>query len=406
MNAPARARAAFERAFARPPEVIGSAPGRVNLIGEHIDYCGGPVLPIAIDARCAACVGPPGEPGFLRVLAADSGEMLRVPADLSPESLALAAPAWRPYVLGTLAELHAEVRGIAPEGPDANHACDIAFAGDVPLGAGLSSSAALEVSVATACAACRRLSIEPVRLALLCQRAEHRYAGVPCGIMDQAASVFGRAGHAMRIACDRVQMGDASAISYVPAPDPASCALLVVNTGVRHALADGAYADRRAACETAARALGVRVLCDAPSGPQTDAAILAMPDTIRRAARHVLSERDRVDGFIRALAARDWPALGAIMLASHASLRDDYRVSCDELDAVVDAAREHPGVYGARLTGAGFGGSAVVLARRDAADNARAHIASRFAARFGRACTVTEVRASDGARASAPPNAG
>lgn len=390
-DATARARAGFATAFGTPPAHVGVAPGRVNLIGEHIDYCGGPVLPIAIDRCCAAAVGRAGNEATIRVVLADTGERMHLPVSLdAPDH----EPPWGPYVRGVLAC----VREAAPEAWDEAWtragAFDLAIAGDVPLGAGLSSSASLEVSVAMAALAWCGLRLDPLRVALLCQRAERAFAGVPCGIMDQGASVFGRAGHALLLDCAALERGDASGVQYVPAPDAAACALLVVNTGVRHALADGVYARRREACARAAAALGVARLCHAPDGV-TPAGV---DDWARRAARHVLSERARVRDAAGALRARDWSALGMAMRASHESLRSDYAVSCAELDVVVDAACVHPAVWGARLTGAGFGGSAIVLARRDGAADAANAVAGAFAARFGRACEIIEVRASDGAR--------
>ncbi len=390
-DATARARVGFVAAFGTPPAHIGVAPGRVNLIGEHIDYCGGPVLPIAIDRCCAAAVGGAGIERIIRIVLADTGERMHLPASLdAPDH----EPPWGPYVRGVLAC----VRDAAPEAWGRAWtragAFDLAIAGDVPLGAGLSSSASLEVSVAMAALAWCGVRAEPLRVALLCQRAERAFAGVPCGIMDQAASVFGRAGHALLLDCAALERGDASGVQYVPAPDAAACALLVVNTGVRHALADGEYAQRREACARAAAALGVARLCDAPDG----ATPAGVDDWARRAARHVLSERARVRNAAGALRAGDWSALGKAMRASHESLRSDYAVSCAELDAVVEAACAHPATWGARLTGAGFGGSAIVLARRDGAADVARGVMHAYAARFGRACEVIEVRASDGAR--------
>jgi galactokinase len=394
----ARARAGFAAAFGTPPAHVGVAPGRVNLIGEHIDYCGGPVLPIAIDRCCAAAVGGRGAGrgagpahATVRVVQVDTGEEMHLPASLdAPDH----EPPWGPYVRGVLACVREAASAGWGEAWRTRGAFDLAIAGDVPLGAGLSSSASLEVSVAMAALAWCGVRLEPLRVALLCQRAEREFAGVPCGIMDQSASVFGRGGQAMLLDCAALERGDASGVEFVPAPDAAACALLVVNTGVRHALADGAYAQRREACARAAAALGVARLCDAPDG----ATPADVDDWAPRAARHVLSERARVRDAVGALRARDWPALGVAMRASHESLRNDYAVSCAELDAVVEAACAHPATWGARLTGAGFGGSAIVLARREGAADVAKAVTDAFAARFGRACEIIEVRASDGAR--------
>jgi galactokinase len=229
-------------------------------------------------------------------------------------------------------------------------AFDLALATSVPIGAGLSSSASLEVAVATLIENMTGAAIGPIDKARLCQRAEHEWAGVPCGIMDQLVSVLGREGHALLIDCRTLD------VTHVPMP--ADAAVVVADTGVRHELAAGEYAKRRAACSSAAAKLGIASLREATSGMADDP---CLEDEERRCVRHVTTENERVLRAVEAMRAGDLPVLGRLMNDSHESLRRDYRVSCAELDALVGAARSVEGVLGARMTGGGFGGCAVVL---------------------------------------------
>ena len=308
------------------------APGRVNLIGDHTDYTGGLVLPLAIDRYTTLEVTP-------QVSAID----LASDADTSPVHLALpvtdpesVSPPWGRYVAGVAAELGTSCQG---------------FRGTVsttlPIGSGLSSSAALEVAVALACGAPR----EPLALAQLCQRAEQRATGVPCGIMDQLTSVAGVAGHALRIDCHSLE------IAPVAIPDSAR---IIVKFIAHRRLASSAYGQRVSECATAERLIG-----PLRSASLRDVDSIA-DDVIRRRARHVVSENDRVRQACDALSAGDLAEVGKLMVASHASLRDDYEVSTSDMDGAVEAALALPGVFGARLTGGGFGGCIVVLADADA----------------------------------------
>ena len=289
------------------------APGRVNLIGDHTDYNEGFVLPLALDLETVVRARP-----------RDDAEI-----ELQSET-----DGWRPYaaaVAGVLAE-----RGRAAVGIEGT------IASSVPVGAGLSSSAALEVSLALALCDAAGFELPPRELALACQEAELVATGVPCGIMDQLTSLCGVAGHALLIDCRSLEV---RAI-----PIPAGLAVLVVHSGVERHLVDSAYAERRAACEAVAARLGVRALRDATPEQVAD----------DPRARHVVAENERVLAAAAALAARDTGALGPLLSASHASLRDDFEVSTPELDALT-AALEEAGALGARLTGAGFGGCAVAL---------------------------------------------
>jgi galactokinase len=304
------------------------APGRVNLIGDHTDYTGGLVLPMAVDRETVV----EGEPGgdVVRLVAGDEQGAAEVPLDVSDP--AAVEPTWARYVAGVVSVLR------PAEG----------FAGRVsttlPLGAGLSSSAALEVAVALA------LGFEgpPVKLARLCQAAEHAGSGVPSGIMDQLSSAAGVEGHALMIDC--------ATLDVRPVPLPEGVEVVVVHSGVRRGLAGTAYAERRAECEAAEREVG-----PLRSASLDDVSGIGDP-VVRRRARHVVTENQRVRDFASALGAGRLDDLGSLMAASHASLRDDFEVSVAALDDLVARLVATPGVLGARLTGAGFGGCVVALA--------------------------------------------
>ncbi|MFN0133531.1 MAG: galactokinase [Phycisphaerales bacterium] len=389
-NAERRAREAFIAAFGRGAEWMALAPGRVNLIGEHIDYCGGHVLPIAIDRRCVVAASATIE-RRLRVVATDIGERIEVPLGGEfqaqrglvslVESGRVRMGSWASYVLGVAAG----VRGWDNLGRDLPGA-EVAIASDVPIGGGLSSSAALEVATAMALARAWDVDLSAMDVCRIGREAERNFAGVPCGIMDQWASVLGRDGHAVLIDCA------SEAWELVPMFARELAGIIVVDTGVRHALASGEYAKRRAACERAANRLGVRWLCAASIWDRSD-----LPDDEARAARHATSENRRTLAAVPALRGGDVRTLGSLMNESHKSLRNDYRVSCVELDLVVDAAACVPGVHGARMTGGGFGGCAIVMLVPGSAEDARRVIGAAFRARFGRECGFMAVRASDGA---------
>ncbi|MDX2149048.1 MAG: galactokinase [Planctomycetota bacterium] len=382
------AREAFCDRFGREPLHVVHAPGRVNLIGEHTDYNAGFVLPVAIDLACAAAIGPAaldvsrvwsreaaaadGAPGeglasfdLCRPLLPQSAD---APGTSEQEANAARVPrgVWWAYVAGVLAQLGATLSRCTN--------VDLALVSEVPLGGGLSSSAALEVATARAAEALWGLSLSDRERAQLCQRCDHEFVGVPCGIMDQYASSAGRSGHAMLIDCR------SNELTHVPMPPRELARVLIFNTGVRHSNASGEYARRRATCEGAAALLGVTSLRDATL-PMLDRAGRGLSRDVftlehERRARHVISENERVLEAVRLLReiassehqSSDQHAnrtlatrLGALMNASHDSLRDLYEVSSPELDAIVEAARASPGVFGARMTGGGFGGCAIVL---------------------------------------------
>ncbi len=328
-----RAAQAYEQRFGEGPELVASAPGRVNLIGEYTDFNGGFVLPCAIERRVVAAVGSaPNGRGAL--FSADFDEEL--PLDGEQEG------SWADYPRGVAREF---MKGGAETPP-----FRAAFAGNVPLGSGLSSSAAIEAATALALDALLGLGTSMKDLALLCQRAENDFVGVPSGIMDQYASLLCGSGAALLIDC-RTLEGEPVPLDL----EAAGLALLICDTRVERGLADTGYEDRRKSCESAARRLGVEELRDADAG---DLDCLSGEELKR--ARHVVYENARVLEAARALQRDDFARFGHLMYGSHLSLRDDFEVSTLELDAFVDAARES-GSLGARLTGAGFGGCAVAL---------------------------------------------
>jgi galactokinase len=339
------ARNAYQRHFGRPPRWIASAPGRVNLIGEFTDYNGGFVLPMAIEARTAIAAAP-NESSRIVLHSQSAGETTTI--DLSRPLMREIRGRWTNYVRGVVAGFLQA--GIKPQGFDA------LIRSDVPLGSGLSSSAALETSAATLLEAVTGVTLDPLRKVLLCQSAEHSYACVPCGIMDPYISSLGRAGYAMLLDCRSNEP------TWLALDDP-GVAVLVINTNVKHQLAESEYALRRKACEEAARVLDVSSLREASmellvrrSGE--------MAENAMRCARHVIGEIARTERAAACISLRDWSEFGRLLDASHDSLREDFQVSCEELDAVVAAARDigRPGgVYGARLTGGGFGGCVIAL---------------------------------------------
>ena len=381
MIEPERVRAELHRLWGGAARVF-AAPGRVNLIGEHTDYNDGFVLPMALErATVAAAALRPDH--LLRARSAEHGDEGEIDLDAPP---AARRGSWLDYVEGTARVLE-ERFGRLP-------GADLLIAGDVPEGAGLSSSAALEMSIATALAALAGLPVDPRALAQAGQAAEHRFVGTRCGIMDQLASVLGRAGHALFIDCRSLET------RALPVPSDRA-AVLVFDSGVRHEHSSGEYNVRRAQCEQAverlaARRPGLRALRDVgPDDLPRHASDL--PEPLLRRARHVITEIARTQQAAVALSAGDLARFGALMYASHASLRDDYEVSVAELDALVEDASAAPGVLGARMTGGGFGGCAIALVERPRVQDAGAAIAAAFAKRFAREPAWFVTSAAEGA---------
>ena len=376
----------FARRFGRAPTHGARAPGRVNLIGEHTDYNDGLVLPCAID-RATVVLAAPRADARVRVAS----------ADLDAEALfPLAEPDragdWADYVRAVVAAL-AETghRGCG---------ADLAIASDVPLGAGLSSSAALGVATTYALAGASGVALKPRVAAELAHRAENHFVGIGCGILDQFASALGARDRALRIDCRT------RAVAEIALPPVATW--LVADSGAQRELARGGYRERVAEC-AAALAVAKRARIAGPGASALrdleedalPALARALPEPLLRRARHVITENARVDAFAGALAAHDLAAAGALMRASHASLRDDYAVSTRELDALCAFGDATPGCHGSRLTGAGFGGCTLHLVATEATPVVARALEASFAAAFGRAPRVWAVRASEGARAFA-----
>jgi len=359
------------------------APGRINLIGEHVDYLGGCVMPIAIDRHITLLAAPTdSRRGEVQAAGFESGDPVAFDLDDLPGRSG-GDRVWLNYVLGVIQGYrHA---GVAVPGFRAS------LSTDLPTGAGLSSSAALETAVALMVESLTGVSQDVVDRALICQRAEHEWAGVPCGIMDQLAVGAGRAGMALHLDCRDL------AFDYCPLPR--DVAVVTADTGVKHALGDGEYRERRESCEAALERLGTNSLRETTMD-EVEAAEERLGPVLYRRARHAVSEMARVERFAEALRGGEVDALGSLMLESHRSMRDDYEISCAELDCLVDAAcafGPERGLIGSRMTGGGFGGSTVSLVQADAAEILREHLENSYREMFGRApdCFITS--AVDGA---------
>jgi galactokinase len=344
--------------------VAADAPGRVNLIGEHTDYNGGFVLPTVIPQRTVVELSPRSDQ-LVRVWSANVGET----GEAAEFTLGHETPArtWLDYVQGVTVALRQ--RGYQLRG------ADVRIASTVPIGSGLSSSAALEVSVARALRAAFELRLDDVELAMAGKWAENEFVGAPTGIMDQMVASLGQPGAALFL--------DTRTLTFERVPLPPSVDLVVIDSGVRHRLVTGEYATRRSQCEEACRRLGVAELrdvtvADLPRVEQLD-------EPFRRRARHVVTEDARVLQAVAALRANDPGQVGELFYASHASMRDDYEVSVPQVDALVEIASSEHDVYGARLTGGGFGGSVVILAKRGSGRR----VADRIADRYRRECAET-----------------
>ena len=376
-----RAAASFAQRFGRAPRFAAAAPGRVNLIGEHTDYSDGFVLPMAIQ-RQTVIVADRADGNRATVISREMDEQAAFTVD---PALAAGDPPWANYVKGVVAG--GLGKGLDPGGFDA------VIDSTVPVGGGLSSSAALEVAAATLIEALTDTTLAPTDKAQLCQRAEHEFAGMPCGIMDQSIAVMGQADGAMLLDCRLL------AVRHVPLADP-QVAVLIVNSNVRHELTGSEYADRRRQCEQAAAALDVKALRDATLPMLTASEKRLDPVTYRR-AQHVITENRRVLDAADALVAGDWRALGQLMYASHFSLRDDFQVSCPELDLLVDLAAalgESRGVFGSRMTGGGFGGCTVSIVATNAIASVVQHISRDYVRQTGIEPTAFATRPAAGAR--------
>lgn len=391
----ARLTTRFTEIFGRPPTFLARAPGRVNLIGEHTDYSDGFVLPMAIN-RDLVIVGAPRNDRAVRLHSANFDDATAFTLDHIEK---MEAHAWSNYARGVAHVLQQAGFGLC--------GFDGLMHGDVPIGSGLSSSAAAEMATVMAFAAAEATTAAPsrsaaadkslttldaVQAARLAQRAENEFVGVNCGIMDQFISALGLAGHALFIDC--------RSLAYAPVPMPDGVTVLVVDTSAPRSLAASAYNERRAQCEAVARAFGAPALRDV-SIEAFERRRGELPEPLARRAAHVIYENQRVLDAVAAMRAGDVATLGALMNQSHDSLRDWYEVSSAELDAVVDIARALPGVYGARMTGAGFGGCAIALVANDHVGALTNALAQEYPRRTGREPKIYACVASAGASWSA-----
>jgi len=354
--------------------VLTQAPGRINLIGEHVDYNDGFVFPAAIDKHIVVAAGRSDE-GFSRAVSLDLGQVCEFSLqDLQP----LKDGGWRNYVLGIAAQL--EQRGLQ----DFN----LVFAGNIPLGSGLSSSAALENSIVFALNELFRLGLERKEMALISQKAEHDFVGVKCGIMDQFASMFGKKDQFLLLDCRSLET------EYFPISFEEH-EILLINSNVHHELSESAYNDRRAACERVAVHMGKKALRDA-----TEAELNAVKGQLDagdyRKARFVIREIDRTQQAAVALRNGNWSILGSLLYASHEGLSGEYQVSCDELDFLVEEARKEDFILGARMMGGGFGGCTINLIRKGSASDFLERIREAYGDRFGTRFQEFVVNTSDG----------
>jgi galactokinase len=379
-----RVDAVFRDHFSRPPVLAAAAPGRVNLIGEHVDYCGGFVLPMAIERETLIVAAPrsaaTGEP-VARVHSTafhETVELPLVPGGGPTER----SPGWSRYVAGVIA-------GFLDRGATIP-SFDAVVDSTVPLGGGLSSSASLEVAMATLVAALADHAISSLDIAVLCQRAEHDFAGVPCGVMDQCASALAKHDHLLLLDCRSLD------VVQVPFARP-DLTVLVTNSNVRHSLDGGGYAARRADCERAAAVLGVASLREATL-VQVEASRGELGDRGFRRARHVVTEIARTQAAAAAITHDRWDHMGELMAESHASLRDDFEVSCPELDLLVELAARERGVIGTRMTGGGFGGCTVTLVEAACAEAVMAAVTRGYLRETGHECTPFTTRPAAGAR--------
>ena len=387
MSAPPNLLQAFEREFGHLPRLIARAPGRVNLLGEHVDYSDGWVLPVAID-RCAWLAASPSQTTEVSIHALDLGESIAFDLKGLEDKLDLAGealPAWALYPAGVAWALRQDGHALT--------GMQCVLTSDVPIGSGLSSSAAIEVAFATAWQALADWQVPPMALAQLCQHAENDYVGVQCGLMDQFCSLHGIRDHALCF--------DTRTHEWECVPLPAEVSLVIADSGVRRRLGGSAYNQRRAACEQAARLLSerlpnVRALRDVtPSELQEHEQ--ALPPSLRPIAEHVVSECKRVRLGAEVLKAGDAASFGKLMFEGHASLRDLYEVSSPELDALVEIASGIPGCLGARLTGAGFGGCTINLVEAAEASAFVDRLAAEYQRKMDREAMVWISRAVDGA---------
>ena len=377
---PSELREQFVELYKSEPLLL-QAPGRVNLIGEHTDYNEGFVFPVAIEFQTQVGIAQRTDRRLV-LFSENYGERREFDLDHLPTSK---SDNWSDYVVGVVRQLQQKF-GKLPGG-------NILLRGDVPQGAGLSSSASLEVAVCKAVLGATGKTLDGRSVALLCQQAENEFVGARCGIMDQFISVHGKKNHALRLDCRTLE--------YRLLPIPADTRLVICNTMVRHSHAGGEYNDRRSECETAAhffahRVPGVKSLRDVTLD-DFDKLGGQLPEIIRKRCHHILTENLRVLQAAEALQAKDLNLFGRLMINSHASLRDDFEVSCEELDLMVHLAEKKPGVFGSRMTGGGFGGCTINLVQEDFVADFKSNIAKEYERATGRVPEIYVSAAAEGA---------
>ncbi len=371
----------FQARYGHAPLWLVAAPGRVNLIGEHTDYNDGFVFPMGIE-RYTVIAASPSVLRRAQIFSADTNSEVTI--DLE-STVTRGQPSWSNYMRGVIAgfqKLKISIPGF-----------DALVMSSVPMGGGLSSSAALEVSTATLLEAASNHRLDPVQKALLCQKAEQEFAGVPCGIMDQFTSVMAKEGHLLLLDCR------SRTTELVPLTNP-ELSILIINSNVKHELTGGEYAERRAQCERAASILSVASLRDS-SLPMLEANRSRMEPLIYQRAHHVIAEIARTTEAAREMRTGHWSTLGQLMYASHDSLRDDFAVSCAELDLLVELAKkqgERNGVFGSRMTGGGFGGCTVSLVETRAVDSICEQVGGAYRKQTGIEPTMFVSRPAGGAR--------
>jgi galactokinase len=379
--------ATFSRVFGHKPQLQAEAPGRVNILGEHVDYNDGIVLPAAIDRR-VHILAEASRDGCTHLHASNLNDWVsfrHADLDARVDDQGEPLPGWACYPAGVIWAL-SKAGFEVPE-------IEAVYTSDIPIGVGLSSSAAVEVGFASIWNALCSWGIAPLELARLCQKAENHYVGVASGLMDQFASACGVKDHAL--------IFDTRSLSWEAVPLPPNTSLVIADSGVRRSLTHTGYNDRRQACETALHCLqahipGIRALRDVQPDDFTRYARF-LPEIPRRRAEHVVREIERVNFAVQALKSGDNAALGALLYTGHASLRDLYEVSTPEQDYLVEVSREIAGCYGARLTGAGFGGCTINLVEKTSAEEFSAELGRRYFLKTGRSAMVYPCQASRGA---------
>jgi len=377
------ARTEFRNRFGSDPTMMVTAPGRVNLIGDHVDYAGGLVLPIAIERATVIAMSPipNATDSIIQALDLDMTVETDITRPKDPEPPA-SSDAFLNYIRGPIEQLRSAGMDIPQVA--------MAISSSIPMGGGLSSSAALEIATLLGMRTLLGETATPLEMALEAQRAEHDYAGTPCGIMDMYVSAAAQEGMACLIDCKTNE------IELVTMPDEEDAIVLIADTRTRHELSSGAYAERRKSCEEAARTLGIDLLGDATISEVKQA---ALPGTTEQRALHVVEEIDRVRRFKEALVSGDLETAGTLMFESHASLRDKFEVSCPELDLLVEIALDHrgDGVLGSRMTGGGFGGCTVTLCNRNAVPGLIGAFEEALQSEFGKSPSCFATRAAQGA---------